>query len=94
VNRPARIGIVGDYNPEYLAHTTTDDSLRHVAEATGRSIESGCVPTESISPEDPAAALDRWDGIWISAGSPYRDRDGALAAIRFARERLRPMVAT
>jgi CTP synthase (UTP-ammonia lyase) len=92
--RPVRIGIVGDYNPEFVAHTTTDESLRHVADARGVAIESEWVPTSSISPADPAASLDRWDGLWISAGSPYRDRDGALAAIRFARERLRPMVAT
>ena len=39
-------------------------------------------------------SLASWDGLWISAGSPYASRDGALAAIRVARERGKPMVAT
>lgn len=88
--------MIGDYNPEYAAHVTADASLRHVAEATGLVIESEWVPTPSV-PADPVAAaraLYRWDGLWISAGSPYASRGGALAAIRVARERGKPMVAT
>lgn len=94
--RPVRIAMIGDFNPEYLAHVTSDASLRHVAAATGLVIESEWVPTPSV-PADPVAAaraLDPWDGLWISAGSPYASREGALAAIRVARERGKPMVAT
>jgi len=32
--------------------------------------------------------------VWIAPGSPYRSLDGALRAIRFARERDWPLVAT
>jgi CTP synthase (UTP-ammonia lyase) len=88
--------MIGDYNPEFVAHTTADDSLRHLAAARILSIEYAWIPTPSI-PADPAgaaAALGRWDGLWISAGSPYASRDGALAAIRFAREQGKPLVAT
>lgn len=94
--RPVRIAMIGDYNPEFVAHTTADASLRHVAGARRLAIESAWVPTPSI-PSDPAAAaaaLEGWDGLWISAGSPYASRDGALAAIRIARERGKPLVAT
>ena len=93
-NTPVRIAIVGDWNPEFLAHTTTDASLRHAADASGIDVAFEWVPTPSIHGEDAASALEPWDGFWISAGSPYGHREGALAAIRFARERLRPMVAT
>jgi CTP synthase (UTP-ammonia lyase) len=96
MTRPIRIAMIGDYNPEFVAHTAADASIRHVAEALGRPIESAWVPTPSI-PRDPAEAaraLDAWDGLWISAGSPYASREGALAAIRVARERGKPMVAT
>jgi len=34
------------------------------------------------------------DGIWIAPASPYRSMDGALTAIRYARERGVPLVAT
>jgi CTP synthase (UTP-ammonia lyase) len=96
MNRAIRIAMIGDYNPAYVAHVTADASLRHVADARGCAIESAWVPTPSI-PADPVAAaraLAAWDGLWISAGSPYASRDGALAAIRVARERGKPMVAT
>ena len=92
--RPVRIGIVGDWNPEFAAHTTTDASLRHAADAAGFAVEFEWIPTTSIPAQDAAPVLEPWDGIWISAGSPYRHREGAIAAARFARERLRPMVAT
>ena len=85
---------MGDWNPEFAAHTTTDASLRHAASATGLAVEFEWIPTPTISAEDAAPALEAWDGVWISAGSPYRHREGAIAAARFARERLRPMVAT
>ena len=94
--RAVRIAMIGDYNPEFVAHTTADASLAHVSQALGREIESAWVPTPPI-PGDPieaARTLESWDGLWISAGSPYASRDGALAAIRVARERGKPMVAT
>jgi CTP synthase (UTP-ammonia lyase) len=96
LGRPVRIGMIGDYNPAFVAHTTADESLRHVSAARTLSIESAWVATPSI-PVDPGGAasfLDRWDGLWISAGSPYASRDGALSSIRFARERGVPLVAT
>ena len=92
--RPIRIAMVGDYNPEFVAHTTADTSLRHVADALGVPVESAWIATPSISEDAPERVFDDWDGIWISAGSPYRHRPGALAAISYARERLRPMFAT
>ena len=96
MSRPVRIAMIGDYNPAFVAHTMADMSIRHVAEALKVDVESEWVATPSI-PADPVAAakaLANWDGLWISAGSPYASRDGALAAIRVARERGKPMVAT
>jgi CTP synthase (UTP-ammonia lyase) len=91
-----RIAVIGDFNPEFVAHTTTDTSLRDAAQALGAALDFQWVATDSL-PRDGsalAALLDRFDGLWISAGSPYRNRDGVFAAIRYARERLRPMFAT
>jgi CTP synthase (UTP-ammonia lyase) len=88
------IGIVGDYNPEFEAHTTTDSSLRHAAELLRLDLESRWLPTPSLTGADVRDTLADYDGLWISAGSPYADRHGAFAAIRFARERDWPLVAT
>lgn len=95
-NDPIRIAMIGEYNHEFVSHTTADASLSHIAAALGTGIESAWIPTSTI-PHDVAGAakhLEFWDGLWISAGSPYADRDGALAAIRVARERGKPMLAT
>jgi CTP synthase (UTP-ammonia lyase) len=89
-----RIGIVGDYNPEFVAHTTTDSSLREAAESLGLALEAHWLPTLSLVAADLDETLGATDGLWISAGSPYADRDGAFAAIRWARERDWPFVAT
>jgi len=89
-----RVGVIGDYDPDFVAHTTTDTSLRHAADHLGAPLEFEWVPTPALAGGDAAARLEPFDGLWVSAGSPYRARDGAFAALRFARERDRPMVAT
>jgi CTP synthase (UTP-ammonia lyase) len=93
MGRPLRIGIIGDFNPSYVHHVATNDSLDLAARRLGAEIEHTWVATDEI-PDDPAPALDRYDGLWISPGSPYRSIDGALAAIRYAREARRPLIGT
>ncbi len=51
------------------------------------------VLTDSLD-EQTTTALDRFDGLWASPGSPYLSMDGALDCIRFARERGKPFVGT
>ena len=51
------------------------------------------VPTDAVD-ADPAAQLAPFPGIWIAPASPYRDMDGALRAVRHARERGVPLVGT
>jgi len=92
--RPVQIGVIGDFNPTYVGHVTTDSSLRDSADRLGVPVTARWLPTDSFRAPGALDALDAVDGLWISAGSPYRYRDGALAAIRFARERGKPMVAT
>ena len=80
------IGVVGDYNPSNVTHRTLEDSLEH---AGGRWewIATDAVPSSE-------ALVERYGGLWIAPSSPYRSMDGALAAIRTARERDVPLVGT
>jgi CTP synthase (UTP-ammonia lyase) len=89
-----RIGILGDFNPEYRTHHATDASLRHAARALGIEIEAPWVPTPSLLEPGAERALESFDGLWASAGSPYKSMDGMLAGIRLARVHNRPFVAT
>jgi CTP synthase (UTP-ammonia lyase) len=89
-----RIAIVGDYNAEYVSHVTNGPAIEHAAGSLDVPAEFRWVGTEGIPADDPARALESFDGLWIAAGSPYRSRPGALAAIRFGREEGRPILAT
>lgn len=81
-----RIGVIGDYNPSNETHRATN------AELTAAGARYEWVPTDSIG--QPETQLAAFSGLWISPGSPYTSMDGALSAIRFARERRIPLVAT
>lgn len=89
-----QIGVVGDYNPEFVSHTTSNESLDHAGHHLGVPLAVRWLPTPSLAGPDAQDELSRCDGLWIAAGSPYVDREGAFNAIRFARERDWPMVAT
>lgn len=91
---PIRIAIIGDYNPEYVSHQTTGPAIEHAAAQLDVPVEIRWIATDSIPADRPESVLGEWDGFWIAAGSPYRSRPGALAAIRYAREGRRPMLAT
>jgi CTP synthase (UTP-ammonia lyase) len=82
----ARVGVVGDFDPANRTHRFTNDALDHV----GLAFE--WVRTDAAGDWD--ERLSRYDGVWIAPASPYRSMDGALAAIRHARERGVPLVGT
>ena len=52
------------------------------------------VPTDAVDDRPGHAARAVSAGIWIAPASPYRDMDGALRAVRYARERGVPLVGT
>lgn len=91
-----RIGVVGDFNPEYPSHTATNAAIAHaMATMTAEAaVEVRWVPTEALGGADTAAILEPYDGLWAAPASPYRSVDGMFAAIRFARERGRPFIGT
>jgi CTP synthase (UTP-ammonia lyase) len=85
-----RIGIIGDFTPEFASHLATSDALEMAASAAGITSCSEWIPTLDAT----AANLERYDGLWASPGSPYRSFDGMLHGIQFARERGKPFVGT
>jgi CTP synthase (UTP-ammonia lyase) len=86
-----RIGLIGDYNPAVMAHQAIPRALRLAGDALGASVHHEWVPTEEI--EDDLRIRD-FDGLWCVPATPYRSMEGALRAIRFARERGRPFLGT
>ncbi|HLW46655.1 MAG TPA: hypothetical protein VKW09_02700 [bacterium] len=81
------IGVIGDLDLNNPTHRFTNAALEHAA------VEYAWVPTDRIR-HGAAAALPRFAGLLIAPGSPYRDMEGAIAAVRYARERGVPLVGT
>jgi CTP synthase (UTP-ammonia lyase) len=80
------IGVVGDHNPANETHATLDASLAH-AGADWEWVATDAIPS-------PGELERRYAGLWIAPASPYRSMEGALDAVRTARERGVPLVGT
>ena len=81
----ARIALVGDFNSDVLAHQAIQRCFE-TAKESGLDLEPVWTATETLRPFD-EGALKQFSGIWCVPASPYRNTDGALWAIRFARTR-------
>jgi CTP synthase (UTP-ammonia lyase) len=94
MNKRIQIGIVADYSPKNKYHVATDQSVTHAAEALG--VEAGCqwLDTDSLDNVSAEKRLANFDAIWCGTSSPYRSMEGALRAIRFARENGKPFIGT
>jgi CTP synthase (UTP-ammonia lyase) len=89
----ARIGIVGDFDPGYISHRETGAALEDSAQRLGIAVAYEWVPTTAVAASGPGL-LAAFDGLWAAPGAPYRSLEGALAGIRFARERGIPFFGT
>jgi CTP synthase (UTP-ammonia lyase) len=90
-NSAIRIALIGDYDPQVTAHQAIPVALGLVAEHLNRTLQFEWLPTEQIHADTP---LGEFDGFWCVPASPYKREDGALRAIRFAREQQRPFLGT
>ena len=89
-----RIGILGDYNPEFRSHVATTDCLQHAAKQLNLKVESEWLPTHSLTDASSEKKLESFDGLWAAPGSPYKSFDGMLKGIEFARRRDWPFLGT
>ncbi|WHS59099.1 CTP synthase [Pseudomonas sp. G2-4] len=89
--RPLHIALVGDYDPQVTAHRAIPIALELIARQTGQDIHFHWLATDSIADHN---VLNDYNGVWCVPNTPYRNEDGALQAIRFAREQRRPFLGT
>jgi CTP synthase (UTP-ammonia lyase) len=87
-----RVALIGDYNIQAIAHQAIPEALRLSGEKLGRQVEGIWMHTSTLT--NPLNQLASFDGIWCVPASPYANTEGALAAIRFARESQRPFLGT
>ncbi|MEY9946421.1 CTP synthase (UTP-ammonia lyase) [Kitasatospora sp. GAS1066B] len=89
MNHTARIALVGDRSDAVRAHTRIPGLLETLRGRDGLDLDAYWIPSEDADQD-----LDGFDAIWVLPGSPYRSEDGALAAIRTARENRIPFLGT
>jgi CTP synthase (UTP-ammonia lyase) len=94
VSNAIRIGILGDFNPEFPSHRATSASLQHAARKLNIQINSEWIPTPSLTPPGAEKILESFDALLASPGSPYKSFDGMLKGIEFARRRDWPFLGT
>ena len=87
----ASVALVGDRSQGVRAHARIPLLVEALRRRDGIVLDPYWIPSEEA--ED-AAALDGFDGIWVVPGSPYRSIEGAVGAVRRARERGIPFLGT
>jgi len=84
------IAVVGDYGAERPTHKATQRALEHAVQPP---LRFEWLATERAA-EMEEAELASYAGLLVAPGSPYRSMEGALKAIRVAREREVPLLGT
>jgi CTP synthase (UTP-ammonia lyase) len=86
------IAIVGDYSDRHTAHRAIPKALELAQQVSGADVGWEWVATRSLA--DAPRELARFSAAWFVPATPYENTQGALDAIRWAREGGRPVLGT
>lgn len=89
-NHPKSIALIGEYTPAFPPHASTNTAIVHAKNALAVDIVADWISTADIN----QTLFQHYEGIWIAPGSPYKNMDNTLAAIRYARENNIPCLGT
>jgi len=84
------IAILGEYAPDFPPHPATNTALEHSFAALRVELEVKWISTDDVT-ED---LFESHQAIWIAPGSPYKNLEKTLWAIRHARENHIPCFGT
>ncbi len=87
-----RIGLIGDYNPDVVAHKAIPLALEMASSYVDRPVMFDWLPTGTLAEGD--YLVRQYDGLWCVPASPYVSMQGALNAITYARESGTPFLGT
>jgi CTP synthase (UTP-ammonia lyase) len=88
-----KIGLIGDYKPGVTAHIAIPKALKLSSQKLSCEVEYLWLDTDLITKKY-LGELDSFNGLWSVPATPYKDMDGALSAIKFARENNIPFLGT
>ncbi len=87
-----RVGLIGDYSPDVVAHKAIPLALAMASDRAGRAVGFEWLPTDALATG--AVHAEDYDGLWCVPASPYVSMQGALNAITYARESGTPFLGT
>lgn len=85
-----QLAIIAEYDPGFEPHVQTDAAIAHSALALDLDVQFEWLSTSDKRVED----LTAFDALWFAPGSPYRDMNRTLDAIRYARTQNVPTLGT
>jgi CTP synthase (UTP-ammonia lyase) len=86
-----RIGLIGDYDAGVTAHRAIPRALAQAAATNNCAVYGEWIHTARITND---AVVQQCDALWCVPATPYENAEGALRAIRFAREHDVPFLGT
>lgn len=84
------IAFLGEYTPAFPPHAYTNAAIEHSRALLNEDIDAAWISTENINQQ----LFEDFSGVWIAPGSPYRNLEKTLWAIRHARENKIPCFGT
>lgn len=84
------IALLGEYTPTSPSHASTNAAIEHSQNLLDVDMTAKWVSTEEIDQK----LFERYSGIWVAPGSPYKSMGKTLWAIRYARENEIPCFGT
>jgi CTP synthase (UTP-ammonia lyase) len=85
-----RLALVADRSPHVRSHVRVPALLTALRARDHIDLDAYWIPTDEVDGETIAG----FDGVWLLPGSPYRSEEGAVTAVRTARERGIPFLGT
>jgi GNAT superfamily N-acetyltransferase len=86
-----KIGIMGDFDGR-MSHLATNAAIEHVATQRSFTAEIKWIGTEEIDKD--IQSVRRYDALLCAPGTPYKNLNGALKGIQFARQNNIPFLGT
>ena len=84
------IALLGEYTPAFPPHAYTNAAIEHSRALLNEDIDATWISTKNINQQ----LFEDFSGVWIAPGSPYRNLEKTLWAIRHARENKVPGLST
>ena len=93
MHRTLKIGIIGDYDPDLRYHRATEEALGHAANKLSVLLTPSWISTEFLADGSVGTKLEPFQALLCAPGR-YKNIDGVLQAVKFAREQRWPFIGT